>query len=127
MPPPLSPPPPLGRIVMYTHKLDEMAAFYTRHFGFTAVRTPGDRIVELHPVAGGAAILLHAAAKGQKPGQVLVKLVFDVADVAGEVARQAALGLDFGPLHQADGYQFANAKDPSGNPINLSGRAFAAR
>ncbi|HEX8049272.1 MAG TPA: VOC family protein, partial [Rhizobium sp.] len=28
------------------------------------------------------------------------------------------------PLHQADGYVFANAKDPSGNPIAISSRAF---
>jgi len=118
---------PLGRIVIYTRKPEEMAAFYCRHFGFTAVRTEGDRILELVPRGAGAAILLHPAAAGQKAGQSLVKLVFDVEDVAEFCEKAAADGLIFGPLHQADGYVFANAKDPSGNSVQVSSRAFAPR
>ena len=72
----------------------------------------------MHP-QGGARLLIHPASKGQKLGQVLVKLVFDVADVPGFCAAAARDGLRFGPIHQADGYAFANAKDPSGNAISI--------
>lgn len=114
---------PLGRIVIYTRKIDEMAAFYSARFGFTVRRTKGDRIVELVPTAGGAAILLHPAGKAQKMGQALVKLAFDVADVAAERARLIAAGVAVGALHRADGYQFANLKDPAGNNVQVSSRA----
>ena len=115
----------LGRIILYTHRTEELVAFYAGHFGFTAHRRDGDRIVELIPAGGGAAILLHPASKGQKAGQSLVKLVFDVADVAAFCDSARAGGLDFGPIHQADGYTFANARDPAGNPVQVSARAFA--
>lgn len=117
---------PIGRLIIYTHKIEEMMIFYRVHFGFRAIRNEGDRIVELCPEDGGAAILLHPASKGKKPGQTLVKLVFDVEDVPGfcEMARER--GLSFGPIHRADGYVFANAKDPSNNPISVSSRAFSS-
>lgn len=115
----------LGRILIYTRKMEEMEAFYCSHFGFRAHRNEGDRIVELRPEGQGTAILLHPAGKGQKIGQVLVKLVFDVEDVEGFVARAKGEGLVFGPLHRGEGYVFANAKDPSGNPISVSGRFVA--
>lgn len=116
----------LGRLVIYTHKLDEMAAFYARHFGFDVFRADGDRIVELRPEAGGATILLHRAAAKQTEGQVLVKLVFDVEDVAAFCAAARENGLAFGKVHQGDGYSFANAKDPAGNSVQVSNRASAA-
>lgn len=118
--------PPLGRIILYTRKVDEMTAFYGHHFGFHAVRRDGDRIVELRPDKGGAPILLHPASKGQRQGQSLVKLVFDVEDVAGFCESARARGLDFGPIHQAQGYVFANTKDPAGNPVQISSRAFSS-
>lgn len=117
-------PPNLTRLVIYTHQTDAMVAFYSRNFGYTEQNDPADRIVELCPPGPGAILMLHPAAKGQKAGQALVKLVFDVADVAGFVTQSAARGLDFGALHQADGYVFANAKDPSGNSTSISSRAF---
>ncbi|MEO1308295.1 MAG: VOC family protein [Pseudomonadota bacterium] len=117
-------PQPLGRLVIYTKKVEQMAEFYAKHFGFEISRIEGDRIVELKPQESGAAILLHPAGAKQKEGQVLVKLVFDVEDVAS--FRETALlnGLSFGPVHKADGYVFSNAKDPSGNSIQVSSRAF---
>ncbi|TDH37928.1 VOC family protein [Pseudohoeflea suaedae] len=117
---------PLGRLVVYTRKMEEMAAFYCRHFGFEAVVRDGDRIVELRPRDGGATILLHPASKGQKTGQSLVKLVFDVEDVESFCASARQSGLVFGPVHTAGGYSFANARDPSDNPISVSSRAFSA-
>lgn len=117
--------PELGRIIIYTKKIDQMAAFYADHFGYTERRAEGDRIVELVPQGGGAALMLHPASAGQKEGQVLVKLVFDVEDVPGFCAAAKAKGLAFGKIHEAGGYCFANAKDPSNNAIQVSSRAYA--
>ncbi|PTQ74610.1 VOC family protein [Celeribacter persicus] len=117
----------LGRIVIYTKKIEQMAEFYAKHFGFSCLRSEGDRIVELRPRAGGSAILLHFASAKQKEGQALVKLVFDVEDVALFCDSANRAGLKFSKVHQADGYVFANAKDPSGNSIQVSSRAFAQR
>ena len=115
---------PLARLIIYTRKMDEMVTFYERHFGFVAHRQEGDRIVELRPKSGGAILMLHPAGKTQKQGQVLVKLVFDVEDVDAFCAEAAGRDLMFGPIHQADGYRFSNTKDPSGNPVSVSSRAF---
>jgi predicted enzyme related to lactoylglutathione lyase len=115
----------LGRIIIYTKRIPEMADFYEKHFGFQVVERPTDRIVELRATGSGVSLLLHPAAKGQKEGQVIIKLVFDVEDVAAFCRIALANGLLFGPIHQAEGYAFANAKDPSGNSISVSSRAFA--
>ena len=56
---------PPGRIVIYTRKIDEMAAFYCRHFGYERLHIEGDRIVELRPHGRGLTLLLHPASKGQ--------------------------------------------------------------
>ena len=53
-----------------------------------------------------------------------MKLVFDVEDVELFCATAKANGLEFGKIHQADGYSLANAKDPSKNSIQVSRRAF---
>ncbi|MGV1755427.1 VOC family protein [Rhizobium sp. A22-96] len=115
---------PLGRITLYVRDVEATIDFYERHFGFKPLRQEGDRIVELLASDGGANLMIHQAGKAQKMGQVLVKLVFDVENVDAFRAKCAGDGLEFGPLHQADGYVFANAKDPSGNPIAISSRAF---
>lgn len=114
----------LGRLVIYTSKIDEMAEFYAKHFGFAILRAEGDRIVELRAQDAGMSLLLHPAAKTQKDGQALVKLVFDVEDVSAFCESARAKGLDFGKIHKADGYEFANAKDPSRNSVQVSSRAF---
>ncbi|WP_159995401.1 VOC family protein [Roseomonas sp. 18066] len=115
---------PLSRVVLYVRDVEETARFYATHFGFRVTRAEGDRIVELVPTDGGAILMLHPASKGQRPGQSLVKLVFDVEDVEGFCRSAAERGLTFGPVHQADGYCFANAKDPGLNAISVSSRAF---
>jgi hypothetical protein len=99
-----------------------MADLYKTHFGYSVHREPHDRIVELRPPGTGAILLLHPAAKGQRAGQSAAKLVFACEDVETfrEVSRER--GLTFGALHRGDGYVFANAKDPSGNAISISGR-----
>ncbi|NJM81104.1 MAG: VOC family protein [Tabrizicola sp.] len=115
---------PLGRLVIYTSRIDEMADFYAKHFGFSVLRADHDRVVELSAQNSGMALLLHPASANQKEGQVLVKLVFDVEDVSAFCETARANGLDFGKIHKADGYEFANAKDPSRNSIQVSSRAF---
>jgi len=114
----------LNRLILYARDVEETVAFYEKHFGFQALRLPGDRIVELVASGGGANLMVHAAAKGVRTGQVTVKLVFDVDDVAAFCERSARNGLLFGARHLADGYAYANAKDPCGNTIQVSSRAF---
>lgn len=114
----------LGRVILYTRRMEEVEAFYTRHFGYAVQPDPEDRIRELRPPGDGAAILLHPAGKGQRAGQSLLKLVFDVADVAAARARLIDAGVEVGPIHEAQGYLFANLKDPAGNAVSLSSRAF---
>ena len=50
-----------------------------------------------------------------------VKLVFDVQDVGAFAAANPA----YGKVHKVPGYEFANAKDPSGNSVQVSSRAFS--
>jgi len=114
----------LNRLVIYARDVEATVAFYEKHFGFEVLRLPGDRIVELVARGGGANIMVHPAAKGVKLGQVAVKLVFDVEDVSAFVEQAARNGLIFGPEHPANGYSYANAKDPCGNNIQVSSRTF---
>jgi predicted enzyme related to lactoylglutathione lyase len=115
---------PINRIIIYAQDVEATVRFYEKHFGFQACDEAGDRIIELICGEGGANLMIHPAAKGQRRGQSLVKLVFDVRDVEAFCERCAAEGLVFGAIHQADGYVFANAKDPCDDPISVSSRAF---
>lgn len=121
----LPPVPVLGRILLYVRDLDAVAEFYALHFGFGVHKEEGDRVVELeNPAGAGSNIMLHPLGRGRKGGQTVAKLVFDVPDVEAFCARAAEHGLSFGTVHKADGYVFANAKDPAGNAISISGRAY---
>jgi hypothetical protein len=51
-----------------------------------------------------------------------VKIVFGVADVTGVKAAKEKAELQFGPVHQFEGIEFADTKDPAGNPIQISSR-----
>lgn len=117
----------LGRIIIYTKRLEAVAEFYSTHFGFDVLRLEGDRIVELVAQGTGMNILLYPMSDGRKEGQTLVKLVFDVKDVAAFCRQSKERGLEFGPIHRADGYSFANAKDPAKNSVSVSSRAFVKR
>lgn len=118
---------PLGRIIIYTKKLEEVAEFYCKYFCFEAQRLEDDRIVELVGKESGCNILLHPMSAGRKDGQTLVKLVFDVQDVEAFCRESEKRGLKFGSIHFADGYCFANAKDPAKNSISVSSRAYVQR
>ncbi|MBK9441657.1 MAG: VOC family protein [Comamonadaceae bacterium] len=117
----------LSTVVIYARDMSRTAAFYARHFGFTSTGEVCEGLIELTPRDGGAAILIHQAAKSVKLGQVGVKLSFHVPDVAAFVTQAAATGLKFGAIHQANGYSFANTKDPDNNSVSVSSRAFRAR
>lgn len=117
----------LRRIIIYTKKTEKLVAFYCQYFGFEVLRLEGDRIVELVSPGTGANILLYPMSTGRKEGQTLVKLVFDVKDVEGFCSDAKERGLLFGSIHRADGYCFANTKDPAKNPVSVSSRAFVKR
>ena len=116
--------PLLGTILIYARDMQKTAKFYSEFFGFETDGRVVEGLIELIPKNGGATILIHQAAKSLKLGQVAVKLTFHVSDVAGFTAKAAVAGLQFGAIHQANGYQFANAKDPDGNSICISSRVF---
>jgi predicted enzyme related to lactoylglutathione lyase len=115
---------PLGMIIIYARDMKKTAAFYSQHFGFTTTGEVVEGLIELRAANGGAGILIHQAAKSVKLGQVGVKLSFHVPDVKAFAVAATARGLTFGAVHEADGYQFANAKDPDKNSVSISSRAF---
>lgn len=56
-----------------------------------------------------------------------VKLSFHVPDVAAFFEVAASTGLRFGAIHQANGYSYANTKDPDNNSVSVSSRAYRTR
>lgn len=114
---------PLGTIIIYARDMKKSAAFYATHFGFITTGEVSEGLIELRAPNAGAGILIHQAAKSVKLGQVGVKLVFHVKDVEAFVAAAATRGLKFGAIHEANGYAFANAKDPDKNSVGVSSRA----
>ena len=113
--------PSIARVILYVRDVGKTAAFYQRHFGLRALPGAGAEWIELEDEAGGCAIALHRANAAQKSGAAM-KIVFAVADVRGFKARSEAAGLKFGVVHAVDGFEFANAKDPAGNSIQISSR-----
>ncbi|RUW03129.1 VOC family protein [Mesorhizobium sp. M1A.F.Ca.IN.022.05.2.1] len=116
----------LNKIVLYAQDVEKTVDFYKRHFGFYELKEDDDKAVSLIGLDGGASLMVRQAGKGQQAGQSTVRLVFDVEDVGAFCAKCASEGLRFGALQQADGYVFANAKDPCKNALSVSGRAFRA-
>ena len=118
---------PLNTILIYAKNMQATAEFYQKHFGFISTGEVVEGLIELKSQNGGVNILIHQAAKSVKLGQVGVKLMFDVEDIEQFKKEAATLGLKFGSTHQANGYSFANAKDPDKNSITISSRAFRSR
>src|SRR5260370_12859888 len=77
--------------------------------------------LELRNGAGSCNIALHQAASTQKSGAA-IKIVFGVADVRKFKKEREEDGLKFGPIHEAEDFEFANAKDPAGNSVQISSR-----
>lgn len=114
----------VSQIIIYSKRIDEMVAFYQLHFGFEPREREGDKIIELRHSSHGFRILLHPMGEKRIEGQNSIKLVFDVPDVELFCKLAHQNGLNFGTIHEADGYKFANAKDPSKNSISVSSRAY---
>ena len=118
--------PSIARVILYVKDMAKVAEFYRRHFGMQPLPTTRSDWLELASGGGGCTIALHQAAVSQKSGAA-IKLVFGVADVRGFKQQRATAGLKFGVVHQADGFEFANAKDPAGNSIQISSRGLARK
>ena len=112
--------PIISRIALYVHDMPRIAAFYQKHFGFAPIVSKANDKITLTSPSGGCAIVLLQAGKGHKTGQSCAKIVFDVPDVSTFKAAKAKDGLIFGVIHKGPGYQFANARDPAKNLIQIS-------
>lgn len=113
--------PQLTRVILYVRDIPKVATFYTKHFGLVPIPGAEEGWLELAPINGGCSIALHQATTAQKRGSE-IKLVFGIRDVAAFKRQCEKAGLKFGVIHQAEGFQFSNAKDPAGNAIQISSR-----
>jgi catechol 2,3-dioxygenase-like lactoylglutathione lyase family enzyme len=114
-------------ILIYARNPAATSAFYKDHFGFKTTGELRDGLIELSAPDAGISLLIHQAAKSLKFGQSVVKLVFSVSDVEKFKVDSAQRGLEFGSTHQANGYGFANAKDPDGNSVSIPSREYRQR
>lgn len=112
---------PISRIILFVRDVPGVAAFYQRHFGLVPIDSSEDGWLELS--AGGCNLALHRATKtSRERGRSPVKIVFAVADIHAAKQNFASSGLKFGKVHEVNGFAFANARDPEGNPIQISSR-----
>lgn len=116
--------PVLQTIIIYAKNVQRSAEFYQKYFGFIGDGQLVDGLIELNAPNQGASILIHQAARTIRTGHAGLKLMFDIEDIEGFKQHSATLGLNFGATHQANGYVFANTKDPDGNSIAISSRNF---
>jgi catechol 2,3-dioxygenase-like lactoylglutathione lyase family enzyme len=114
------------RVILYVKDIPKVAQFYQRHFGMKPLPSQSEGWLEMSSKAGGCNIALHQASSAQKRGAE-IKIVFGVADVRKFKREREEDGLKFGPIHftgdHATGdFEFANAKDPAGNSLQISSR-----
>jgi catechol 2,3-dioxygenase-like lactoylglutathione lyase family enzyme len=114
----------LDGVTIYARDMLKTADFYRRFFGFLGSGEVIEGLILLTSPNGGAGIAIHQAAKSVKLGQVGVKLSFAVHDVEAFKLESERRGLKFGSTHLANGYSFANTKDPDKNSVSISSRAF---
>ena len=112
---------PIVRVILYVKDIPKMAEFYQRHFGMSPRPSNEKGWLEMTSNSGGCTIALHQASAAAKGGAA-IKLVFGVADVAKFKGERELAGLKFGPIHTTPKFEFANAKDPAGNSIQISSR-----
>ncbi len=117
-------PAPVTRLVLYVRDIEKIAGFYIAHFGFIQNSRQHDDLIEIISPSGGCALMLHQASKGHRTGQSCIKIIFDVDDIEGFKQEAAKKGLEYGKTYKGPGYEFANARDPAKNPIQISRRAF---
>ena len=115
---------PISRIILFVRDVSGAAAFYQRHFGLVPIESSEDGWLELS--AGGCNLALHRATiTSRERGRSPAKIVFAVPNVHAAKERFANDGLKFGKVHEVGGFAFANARDPEGNPIQISSRGLA--
>jgi predicted enzyme related to lactoylglutathione lyase len=112
---------PISRIILYVRDIPKVAAFYQTHFGLQPISHAEHGWLEIGAANGGCRIALHQAARSQRRGSE-IKIVFAVKDIKTFTTERAAAGLKFGVIHDAGSHQFANARDPAGNSIQVSSR-----
>jgi predicted enzyme related to lactoylglutathione lyase len=112
---------PVARIILYVRDIPKVAAFYEKHFGLEPLPGAENGWLEIGSPNGGCSIAFHQAPASQKRGSE-IKIVFAVKNVRAFAAERAAAGLKFGVVHESIGHEFANAKDPAGNSIQISSR-----
>jgi catechol 2,3-dioxygenase-like lactoylglutathione lyase family enzyme len=112
------------RVILYARNMEQSAAFYETHFGFRRVEAGVDDLIHLESPQNGLGLTILQAARSVKLGHAGIKLVFWAQDVETFKAKSARAGLKFGATHTGPGYSFANAKDPSGNSVQVSSRRF---
>jgi len=101
---------------LFTRQLEEMTAFYRDVIGLELV-TKEKGWCEFD--AGGVQLALHAGPPS--PGAKGPKVVFFTADVAGQREVLNNRGAKFGKV-KVGAITLCDAKDPDGNPIQLSDR-----
>jgi catechol 2,3-dioxygenase-like lactoylglutathione lyase family enzyme len=111
-------------VTIYARDVQKTADFYCKFFGFVGSSEVVEGLILLTSPNGGAGITIFQAAKSVKLGQVGVKLSFAVRDVEVFKLESERRGLKFGSTHLANGYSFANAKDPDKNSVSISSRAY---
>lgn len=112
---------PIMRAILYVKNIPKVASFYQRHFGMKPLPSQTEGWLEMASNPGGCNIALHQASTAQKSGAA-IKLVFGVADVPKFKKEREEDGLKFGPIHTVEDFEFANAKDPAGNSVQISSR-----
>jgi len=117
---------PIVRVTLYVKDIPKVAHFYQRHFGMQPLPSESEGWLDMTSHKGGCNIALHQASSAQKRGAE-IKIVFGVPDVRKFKREREADGLKIGPIHftgdhaTAD-FEFANAKDPAGNSVQISSR-----
>ncbi len=107
----------LARIILFTNQMEKMSTFYGEVLGLKQV-TKEKGWQEF--AAGPANIALHSGPPS--PGRKGPKIVFHAEDVAAHRETLNARGAKFGKLKDAGNFTLTDAKDPDGNPIQLSSR-----
>ena len=108
----------LRRVILFTANLESMTAFYRDVIGLEIVGRE-DGWVDFS--AGACGLALHAGRP--KAGARPPKIVFRAADVASARATLIKRGLaDAGPVKSTGKFDLCDAKDPDGNPFQLSSR-----
>ena len=107
----------IKRVIMFTSRIDAMAAFYRDVIGLKQVADePGWKDFD----AGGCNLALHRGTSevGRRPP----KLVFYASDVAATRDILVKRGASMGKVKSGAGLDLCEGRDPDGNPFQISNR-----